>query len=505
MTSQGVFPARPAWRRPEPPEADEAPPRTRYAASELPALLWRERWLMMAVFLGVAALAVAFALTLKTVYPTHASVLVRLGQEYVYQPRSGDAGRGAVPDNDQMVQSESEIMGSDAVKALVVQRLGVAVLAPAEAKAYAGGNAEQRSLIVAKIATGIGRSLKIDTAPGAPVVRLSYQGTDPQVAAKVLNTLLEEYLAYRRTVLMTPESGALAAQRRAFQARLDQEDAAYQNFLTSNQIGDFDADRTTLSQLAAQVEQSQLTNDAALKEKAGRLAVIDHELAGLAPEVVLYHDADPTAQTKLADLKVQRESLLSRYKPGAQPVKDMDAQIAQLEAGIAAGRTQSRGAERTGLNPVYQTFQTEKLQLAAEIDGLRQTGAELASEMNQLTERRLRLAKLEPQYRALSLDRDALQSNLKDLAAKAAESEASDGIAAATNDNIRIVERAQPATQGKSLRKPVLALGVLFAAFTALCAGLLRMFLRPGLPTPASAGRTLDLPVLGAAALKQPA
>jgi hypothetical protein len=31
------------------------------------------------------------------------------------------------------------------------------------------------------------------------------------------------------------------------------------------------------------------------------------------------------------------------------------------------------------------------------------------------------------------------------------------------------------------------------------------MFLRPGMPTPASASRTLDLPVLGAAPLKQPA
>lgn len=505
MTSQGVFPARPAWRRSEPPEADDAPPRARYAASDVVPLLWRERWLMLAVFIGLAALAVGFALTLKTVYPSHASVLVKLGQEYVYQPRSGDAGRGAVPDNDQLVQSEAEIMGSDAVKLRVVDRLGVARLAPSEAKAFAAGDAEQRALIVAKIAQGIGRSLKIDTAPGLPVVRLSYQAGDAQTASLVLNTLLEEYLAYRRTVLMNPTSGALADQRRAFQQRLDEEDTAYQNFLSTNQIGDFEADKTSLSQLSAQIEQNQLANDAALKEKAGRLAAIDSELAGLAPEMVLYHDADPTAQTKLADLKVQRESLLSRYKPDAQPVKDMDVQIAQLEAGIAAGRTQGRGAERTGVNPVYQTFQTEKLQLAAEVDGLRQTGATLAEEMSKLTERRLRLAKLEPQFQALSLDRDALASNVKDLAAKAAESEASDGIAAATNDNIRIVERAQPAAEGKSLKKPVLALGLIFAAFTGLCAGFLRMFTRPGLPTPASAGRTLDLPVLGAAPLKQPA
>ena len=77
----------------------------------------------------------------------------------------------------------------------------------------------------------------------------------------MLNTLLEEYLVYRRTVLLTPTSGALDDQRRAFEARLDEEDAAYQNFLSSNQIGDFDADKTSLSQLSASIEQQQLAND----------------------------------------------------------------------------------------------------------------------------------------------------------------------------------------------------------------------------------------------------
>ncbi len=76
------------------------------------------------------------------------------------------------------------------------------------------------------------------------------------------------------------------------------------------------------------------------------------------------------------------------------------------------------------------------------------------------------------------------------------------GIAALTNDNIRIVQRAIPPTKGKSLRKPVVVLAFLFAGFTALCAGLLRMFLRPGMPTPQSASRTLDLPILGAATMK---
>ncbi|HLY80704.1 MAG TPA: Wzz/FepE/Etk N-terminal domain-containing protein [Caulobacteraceae bacterium] len=503
MASQGVFPARSAPRPSE--GGGEWPLHSRYALADVPTLLWRERWLMLAVFLVIAVVGAVFALTLKTVYPAHSSVLVKLGQEYVYQPRSGDAARGAVPDNDQMLQSESEIMGSDALKLRVVRRLGVGKVAPNQAAAYAAASPEGRDLIAAKVADSIGRSLKLETAPALPVIRLTYDDQDPQRAALVLNTLLEEYLVYRREVLMAPTAGALDAQRRAFAQRLAEEDAAYQTFLSTNQIGDFEADKASLSQLAAQIEQQQLSTDAALKEKAGRIGAIGAELDTLSPEAGMYRDADPTASAKLADLRVQREALLSRYKPDAQPVKDMDAQIAQLESGIAAGRTSTKGAERTGPNPVYQTFETEKLQLAAEIAGLRQTAATLADEMAQLTERRLRLAQLEPQYQSLNLSRDALQSNVKDLTAKAEETEASQQIAQATNDNIRIIERATPPVQGKSLRKPVLLLALAFAAFSALCAGLLRMFLRPGMPTPASAGRTLDLPVLGAAPLKQPA
>ena len=45
-------------------------------------------------------------------------------------------------------------------------------------------------------------------------------------------------------------------------------------------------------------------------------------------------------------------------------------------------------------------------------------------------------------------------------------------------------------------------LSLLIAAFTALCAGLARGFARPGFATSASAGRTLDLPVLATATLK---
>ena len=98
--------AAPPWRR------GEAPTRPKFAAVDFVSLFWREQFVMLSVFLVIAALGLAAALTLKTTYPARSSLLIWLGQEYVYEPRAGDAARGAVPESDPVIQSEVEILSS---------------------------------------------------------------------------------------------------------------------------------------------------------------------------------------------------------------------------------------------------------------------------------------------------------------------------------------------------------------------------------------------------------
>ena len=98
-----------------------------------------------------------------------------------------------------------------------------------------------------------------------------------------------------------------------------------------------------------------------------------------------------------------------------------------------------------------------------------------------------------------------LTSNVRDFTVKEQQDEAQRRMSSESSDNIRIVQRAVAPSKGKSLKTPILALTIMFAAFTALCAGLVRMFLRPGLQTPASAARTLNLPVLATAGYKRAA
>jgi hypothetical protein len=65
-----------------------------------------------------------------------------------------------------------------------------------------------------------------------------------------------------------------------------------------------------------------------------------------------------------------------------------------------------------------------------------------------------------------------------------------------------VVERAFVPTTGASLKAPLMGLAVAFAAFAALCFGVLRAFTRPGFPSAGAAARMLRLPVLATTRLR---
>lgn len=475
--------------------------RPRYAPEDFVTLMWRERWLMIAVFLVIFLIGGGASFLLKTTYPAHSSILVRLGQEYVYEPAVGDAGRGAIPNTDQLVQSEVEILSSGELKQRVIQIIGYGRMFPDKAEAYAVATAaEKRKLLGQGVAT-MTTALKVDTAPDTSVIRLTYEDTDPQRAAKVLNELLDQYLIFRRTVLLDAANPYVDEQRRAFETRLNGVDASYQAFLAENGIGDFESEKTSLNSLQASLTDEGYKVQARLREVEGRLGEMGRQESSVAPEIGLYRDTDPAASQKLNQLMIERQDLLSRYKPDAQPVREKDQQIAKLQAMVSQNRP-GDGARRFGVNPVYQTVQTEKIQLTAEAASLRQRAVALISQLGEVEARRQKLTELEPRFLELAQSRDLLQTNIKALALKEQQDQASNAISRNTNDNIRIVERPVVPTKGKSLKRPLFILAFLFAGFTALCVGLLRIFLRRGFPTPTSAARTLELPVLATAGYK---
>lgn len=474
--------------------------RPRYAPADFITLLWRERWMMIAIFLVIFAIGGGAAFLMKKTYSANSSILVRLGQEYVYEPELGDAARGAISTTDQIVQSEIQILQSSALHRRVVQGMGITRVFPDLAPKLAAATPTERQKIEAGAVESFGRNFGVGSTPDTPVIRMSYQDTDPQRAALVLNRLIDEYLVYRRSVLSDPSTSYLADQRRVFADKLAGVDTDYQGFLAENGITDFEAEKTSLNSLQAALTDENYKIQARLQEVEGRLGEMGRQAGAVPAEINIQRDTDPATQQKLTQLMIERQDLLSRYKPNAQPVREKDGQIAKLQAMAAGG--QGEGAKRFGVNPVFQTVQTERIQLSAEAQSLRARGGVIASQLAQVAGRRSKLTELEPRFQELARDRDVLMSNIRSLVQKEEQDQAAAAIAKRTNDNIRIVERASPPAKGTSLKKPIFVLAFLFAGMTALMLGLVKVFLRRGFPTASSAARTLELPVLATAPVK---
>jgi uncharacterized protein involved in exopolysaccharide biosynthesis len=229
-------------------------------------MLWRERLLVLSVFAAFAVAGLLYVLTSKTVYPAEASLLVRPAQDQI---RRTGAAPWTVTDAQAATQSEVAILSSAPVKQRVIRRIGVTTLFPD----LGGGEADA----IAELT----RNLNIQTTPGSPVIRLSYTHADPALAARVLNTLVEEYLIGRRPTLLTA-AAPLATARKLFEYRLDQADEARRDFLSSNRVDDFAGEKASLGELRTTLERKRLDAQVRLQDRRGRLSAL--RTLGVAPD-----------------------------------------------------------------------------------------------------------------------------------------------------------------------------------------------------------------------------
>lgn len=489
--------------RPLPPGSGAGQPtRVRYSMTDIARMMWRDAGFLFIVFAAIFVVGGGAAMLLPKTYTARASLIVGLGQEYIYQPVAGDAGRGSAPQIEDIVLSEVEILNSDALRRRVVASVGLATIDPRLAAAWQAGDARKRAEVDAAAIKAISDGLGIHAPPKTGAIRLTFKGRDPASAAKVLNAIITQYLIYRKQVFQDASSPELARQRQAFEARLAEANDRYDAFLSQHGIGEFPSDKTSLSTLYSSILTERFMVEAKLREAQGRLAGLQPGLNQTPSEIGLQRDLDMTGPAKLTALRLERQDLLSRYRADSQPVREIDAKIAELERLIASGGAQGDLGRRVGANPVWQAVEQTRIQTESEISSLISRRAELQRQIESITARQQELTSLESEYNNLAVEREVLQANVKALATRQEEVRSATEMSAVAEDNIRVVERAQIPGQGESLRKIAFVLAFLFAAFTAFCVGLLRVFLRRGFATAGVAERTLDIPVLATATMK---
>lgn len=469
--------------------------RPRLGPGEVLLQLWRSKGLMLLVFLPIVLLAAAAAMMLETKYTAATRLLVTLGSEYVFDPVVGEAGKGAFPQPEEVLQAESELAASPAIAERVIKQVGLVRLYPKIAQAEARDPARAHALDQGAL-EAFGKDFHALTTPKSSILKLTFAHPDPELAAETLNAFVKVYIDYRREVLDRRGVDGLGQQRAAIEGRLKAADDGLQAFLIANGVADFNSEKDSVTKLYGSLSDELSADQASLREAESRINGLGRELASTPRQQDLY--VETTAGQEIANLKLEREKLLATYKPQSQAVQDVERKIKQLETFTAASPAQ--GVTRVGPNPTYQAMETDLASARATVEALKGKAVELERQRAAAEKRRTELAAMEPEFQRLSRDRDALETSAQTLAGREQSERLRADLSAQSASNISVYEPAEAPAKGSSPKRLVLIGGSAFAVLCALMAGLMRALSLRTLPTRASLERTLGLRALASAA-----
>jgi uncharacterized protein involved in exopolysaccharide biosynthesis len=327
---------------------------------------------------------------------------------------------------------------------------------------------------------------------------LVVKGSNPRVA-ETANTLVDTYLVRRRERYVAEARGAyesLKAETDRVRAELLALDLETRQFRArSGAALLFEKDRAEIGQyLALRAAVAEL--DAGISQNQSMLAVLSRQAAEegslLRSDRLFREDA---AKSRLVLLEPMLANAREKYQAGAPEVVELERQVANAQAELAAGRS-GPGVVRNSAH-VSESFEQLTTRLAgieSTLSGLRAARQRKAEELDRLA----RLVDSIPEKQQISQDLDRRQRQLEgtyhSLNERLTQAAVSMASARSAPSAMRVVERAAVPTQPKAPNtKLVVAAGVLLGAFLGAVGALLLDLLNQRVHRSSLAGGPLPL------------
>jgi uncharacterized protein involved in exopolysaccharide biosynthesis len=356
---------------------------------------------------------------------------------------------------------------------------------------------------VKRAAAKLGRELRIEPVKKSFIISISYPSSDPQLAARVLNTLGDLYLA-KHAAVHRPSNASDFFDREAEQYRktMEQAEARLADFNRDSGLVTSQTEKDTSVPKLAEFELDMRQTQAAIPATAEHVRALEAMLAKTPNRITTQlHTADNGAlmqqlRSSLVSLEQQRVDLRNKYAPGDRMVQEVDTQIAQVKAAIDAQEKAPLREETSDRNPTYEFLGQELAKARSDLVALRakaQSATRIDRDYRQTLVDR---DQQQLQQEALLRDVKTAETNYLLYLNKREEAHISDAF---DKNRILNVSIAQPATIPFLPTNPVpltLVLGWLVASLVSMGVVFVQDRLDPQVLTPRQIERYLEVPIL---------
>ena len=350
---------------------------------ELAATLFRRPRLVASSF-GFVLLAAMFFVVSSARYESHFKVLLRRGRfDPIVSSQPPSAMDFTRPDiTEEELNSEVELLRDEDLLKQVVEMAG---LVPADTP-----NIERPAAIehaVRKLAHG----LDVEALKKSNLIQVRYKDTSPERAARTLSTLSTLYV-HRHTNLQRPpgEVQFFDQQTAAYEKRLHQSEAELVRFTRARGVVSAVLERYIALQKLGEADAAYRQIDQDRVETEHRIASLREQLKSFpSRSVTLKRWADnpevlEKMKTRLLELQLKRTELLSRFEPSYRLVQEVEQEIADTRASIAAEALTPVRDETTDKDPNYEWARMEMEKAQVQWDGLRARQSDASTQVASL-------------------------------------------------------------------------------------------------------------------------
>lgn len=454
-------------------------------------------------FMGITLCAgILFTLTMKPSYEATSQILLKIGRENLYVPElptSGNLSPLVRYDREEEVNSEIQILTSRTLAEKVVESLGPeAIFKDLNTKGMEGFNLESALLKFAK-------ALKVEEINKSNVIEVSFKHPNPQMAAKIVNKLVDLYMERHIDIHKRSNSYEFfQEQSHALKRKVEEGEARVQEFKRLHSITVLNEQRSLLLQqetkLRALLEQT-LSEEV---ETASRIAQLRQQLSNIPKSIAQSEDMEhsplliDTLQARLVELELEEKELLNKYTEQSRLVHNVRDEIQMVREKLTDLQEIKEYERRSyGPNVTYQRLEEGLFQSKADLEALKAKKetqvAQLASYQKKLEELNGFEVDLNRLQEELRVDRE----NYRLYLGKLEESRISDAMDIEKIVNVSVIEPAHPPLKPIS---PNIFLNIMFnillSGIGAIGLAILLEFLDDRLEKPEDVENYLGLPSL---------
>jgi uncharacterized protein involved in exopolysaccharide biosynthesis len=226
--------------------------------------------------------------------------------------------------------------------------------------------AEDEQTKISMAALKLNTDLRIEPVKKSYIISVVYPSSDPQLAAHVLNTLGDLYMAKHAAVHRSGNQSELFDQEaEEYRKTLEQAENRLADFNRETGLVDAQAEKDSSVPKLAEFELDMRETQAAIPAAQEHVQALEALLDKTPPRITTQlHTADNGAlmqqlRSSLVNLEQQRTDLTNKYAPGDRMVQEVDTQIAQVKAAIDSQEKMPLKEETTDQNPTYEFLRQE--------------------------------------------------------------------------------------------------------------------------------------------------